>query len=96
MTEFRTFYGFVNYQYSLFTPGTGYGFGQHRVDFIQHRALIGTFWKCLLVDAFFAGAFDEIADFEIVFKFEYFFCHFFYKYISMLCTNIDAALIASV
>jgi len=46
------------------------------VDFIQHLALIGTLGKGLLVDAFFAGAFDQIADFEIVFKFKRFFCHY--------------------
>jgi len=46
------------------------------VDFIQYLALIGTFGKSLLVDAFFAGAFDQVADFEIVFEFEYFFWHF--------------------
>jgi len=43
------------------------------VDFIQHLALIGALGKGLLVDAFFAGAFYQIANFEIVFKFKYFF-----------------------
>jgi hypothetical protein len=60
---------------SIFAPGAGDGFRQNRVDFIQHLALIGTLWKDLLVDAFFAGAFHQIADFEIVFKFKSFFCH---------------------
>jgi hypothetical protein len=45
------------------------------MDLIQHFALIGTLWKGLLVDAFFAGTFNQIADFEIVFKFERFFWH---------------------
>jgi hypothetical protein len=45
------------------------------MDFIQHFALIGTLREDLLVDAFFAGTFNQIADFEIVFKFERFFCH---------------------
>jgi len=61
----------------LLAPAAGHGFRQHRVDFIQHFALVGTLGEGLLIDTFFAGAFDQIADFEIVFKFEYFFCHFF-------------------
>ena len=61
--------------YSILAPGTGHGFRQDRVDFIQHLALIGTFWESLLVDTFFAGAFHQIADFEIIFVFECFFWH---------------------
>jgi len=45
------------------------------VNFIQYRALVGTFWEGFLIDAFFAGAFHQIADFEIIFIFENFFCH---------------------
>ena len=37
--------------------------------------MIGTFGEDLLVDAFFAGTFHQIADIEIVFIFENFFCH---------------------
>ena len=73
------------YNYALLTPGAGHGFGQHRVDFIQYLALVGTLGEGLLIDTFFAGAFDQIADFEVVFKFEYFFCHFIY--ISVCCVQ---------
>jgi hypothetical protein len=45
------------------------------VDLVQHLAVIGTLGEGLLVDAFFAGAFDQIADFEIVFKFKWLFGH---------------------
>jgi hypothetical protein len=45
------------------------------MDFIQHFALIGTPGKGFLMDAFFAGALNQIADFEIVFVFENFFGH---------------------
>ena len=45
------------------------------MDFIQYFTVIGTLWESLLVNAFFAGAFDQITDFEIVFKFKRFFCH---------------------
>jgi len=61
--------------YALLTPGTGHRFHQNRVDFIQHLAVIGTLGESLLVDAFFAGAFHQIADFKIVFKFKGLFCH---------------------
>jgi len=76
-------YSIFNLQYSLLTPAAGYGFRQHRVDFIQYLALVGTLGEGLLIDTFFAGAFDQIADFEIVFKFKCFFCHFIY--ISVCC-----------
>jgi hypothetical protein len=69
-------YSIINLQYSLLTPGAGNAFSQDRVDFIQYLALIGTLWESLLVDAFFAGAFHQITDFEIVFKFKRFFCHY--------------------
>jgi hypothetical protein len=72
--QFNNLLGSCNY--SLFTPGAGNAFSQDRVDFIQYLALIGTLWESLLVDAFFAGAFDQITDFEIVFKFKRFFCHY--------------------
>ncbi len=66
----------ANLKYSILASSAGYGFRQYRVDLIQHLALIGTLWEGLLVDAFFAGAFHQIADFEIVFKFKYFFWHY--------------------
>jgi len=68
-------YSIFNLQYSLLTPAAGHGFGQHRVDLVQYLAVIGTLGEGLLVDAFFAGTFDQIADFEIVFKFKRFLCH---------------------
>ena len=45
------------------------------MDFVQHFTLIGTLGENLAVDALLAGAFHQIADFEIVFKFEGFFGH---------------------
>jgi len=67
--------GWDRFAHSLSTPGAGHGFRQNCVDLIQRFAPIGTLWQGLLINAFFARAFDQIADFEIVFKFENFFCH---------------------
>jgi hypothetical protein len=57
-------------------PGTGNGFGQDRVDLIQQFTFGAALRKGFSADALFAGAFYQIADFEIVFIFEPFFCHF--------------------
>jgi len=38
--------------------------------------MIGAFGEGFLPDAFFAGALNQVSDFEIVFKFKIFFCHF--------------------
>jgi len=55
------------------------------VNFIQNFALVGTFWEGFLIDAFFAGAFNQIADFEIIFVFEYFFWHnYIFQYVKIL------------
>ena len=49
------------------------------MDLIQQFAFGTALWKGLLVDALFAGTFYQIPDFEVVFIFEPFFCHFFNK-----------------
>ena len=53
------------------------------MDFVQHLASIGTLGKGLVVDAFFAGAFHQIADFEVIFKFEWFFRHYVAAYMML-------------
>jgi hypothetical protein len=71
----------LNIQFLIFnlqlTPsGTGHGFAQNRVDFIEQFTFGAAFREGCPVDALFAGAFYQIPDFEIVFIFETFFCHF--------------------
>jgi hypothetical protein len=46
------------------------------MDLIQQLAIGTALWQGILVDALFAGTFYQIPDFEIVFIFEPFFCHF--------------------
>jgi hypothetical protein len=60
----------------LVAPGTGNRFAQNHLDLIQQFAFGTALWQGFLVDAFFAGTFYQIADLEIVFIFEPFFCHF--------------------
>jgi len=70
-------YSICNLHYSLLpAPGAGDGFGQNRVNFIQYFTFGAAFREGLSVDAFFAGTFDQIPDFEIIFIFKSFFCHF--------------------
>jgi len=38
--------------------------------------MIGALGESFLQNAFFAGALNEVSDFEIVFKFKFFFWHF--------------------
>jgi hypothetical protein len=57
------------------SAGAGHGLGQDRVDFIQNFAAVGAFRKDFLVDTCFAGASNQISDFEIVFIFKRFCCH---------------------
>jgi hypothetical protein len=47
------------------------------MDFIQKVAVIGALWEYLFLNAILAGAFHEVADFEIISVFELFFCHQF-------------------
>ena len=46
------------------------------MNFIQKITMIGTLREGFFQDAFFAWALDQVSDFEIVFEFEIFFCHF--------------------
>ena len=46
------------------------------MDLVQQDAFRRTFRKGLFLKTFFARAFDKITDFEIVFIFKNFFCHF--------------------
>ena len=46
------------------------------MDLIQQDAFGCAFGQGLFQKAFFAGTFDKISDFEIVFIFKNFFCHF--------------------
>jgi len=46
------------------------------VNFIQKITMIGALGESFLQNAFFAGALNEVSDFEIVFKFKIFFWHF--------------------
>jgi hypothetical protein len=59
----------------IITTGARNGFGQNRMDFIQKVAVVRTLRKSSFPDAIFAGAFNEVADFEIISVFEDFFCH---------------------
>jgi hypothetical protein len=60
----------------LLAPGAGNGFRQQGMDLVQYFALIRTLGEGLLVDALLAGAFHQIADFEVVFEFKWFFRHY--------------------
>jgi hypothetical protein len=58
---------------SILPAGTGNSFRQYFVNFIQKIAMIGTLGEGFLPDTFFAGALNQVSDFEIVFEFEIFF-----------------------
>jgi hypothetical protein len=45
------------------------------VDPIQQIAMLGTFREVFLLEAFFAGTFDKVSDFEIIFEIIFFFGH---------------------
>jgi len=81
MIAFPTFRETVDFQYSsLQAPCAGNGFGQNRVNFVQHFAFGAAFRKGFPVDAFSAGTLYQIPDFEIIFIFKSFFCHFSAKH----------------
>jgi hypothetical protein len=45
------------------------------MDLVQLFAFVAALWEGIFAETFFAGAFDQVADFEVVFVFENFFGH---------------------
>jgi hypothetical protein len=60
----------------LLSSGTGHGFGQQRVDLVQQFTFGAALREGFPVNALFTGAFYQIPDFEVIFIFEHFYCHF--------------------
>jgi hypothetical protein len=45
------------------------------VNPVQQIAMLGTFGEVFLLEAFFAGTFNKVSDFEIIFEIIFFFGH---------------------
>jgi hypothetical protein len=59
------------------------------MDLVQHFTFGTTLREDFLADALFAGAFYQIPDFEIVFIFEPFICHFLRDTIQRFYSNTE-------
>jgi hypothetical protein len=75
-SEWNQFHSNHLFSLGLNPPGAGNGFGQYRVNLVHYFTIMHAFGQGFAMDAFFARTFDQVSDFEIIFKFEWLLCHY--------------------